>query len=74
MLFIVGKVVAYFTFHRLAYKGLKDGKSTTVTAFDLGYESLSGFRCTYKKLFGQLPTKSISKDHFRIISIECEKF
>lgn len=34
---------------------LKEGKSTTETAFDSGYESLSGFGYTYKKLIGKKP-------------------
>jgi len=41
-----------------AYKELKDGKKATTTAFDLGYESLSGFGYTYKKLLGNAPSKS----------------
>lgn len=44
-----------------AYKELKDGKHTTHTAFELGYESLSGFGYTYKKLIGKSPVKSVSK-------------
>ncbi|MFK7932385.1 MAG: bifunctional transcriptional activator/DNA repair enzyme AdaA [Saprospiraceae bacterium] len=41
-----------------AYKELKDGKKTTQTAFEQGYESLSGFGYTYKKLVGQSPNNS----------------
>ncbi len=41
-----------------AYKELKDGKRATDTAFDLGYESLSGFGYTFKKLIGKAPTRS----------------
>ncbi len=37
---------------------LKSGKRTTETAFDTGYESLSGFGYTYKKLIGQSPQNS----------------
>ncbi len=39
-----------------AYKELKDGKRATDTAFDQGYESLSGFGYTFKKLIGKAPT------------------
>ena len=44
-----------------AYKELKDGKKATDTAFDLGYESLSGFGYTFKKLIGKSPTASKDK-------------
>jgi len=58
--------ITFHAFQRMyrinnAYKELKDGKKTTETAYDLGYESLSGFGYTYKKLMGQSPTKSKSK-------------
>ena len=51
---------AYQRMYRInnAYKELKDGKKTTATAYDLGYESLSGFAYTYKKLIGKSPSKS----------------
>lgn len=45
-----------------AYKELKDGKKATDTAFDLGYESLSGFGYTYKKIIGKSPSKSKGKN------------
>lgn len=45
-----------------AYKELKDGKKTTDTAFELGYESLSGFGYTFKKLLGKSPSKSQNKN------------
>lgn len=38
-----------------AYTELQQGKSTTNTALDAGYESLSGFGYTYKKLLGKSP-------------------
>lgn len=44
-----------------AYKELKDGKKAINTAYDLGYESLSGFGYTYKKIIGKSPNKSKSK-------------
>lgn len=55
---------AYQRMYRInnAYKELKDGKKTTDTAFDLGYESLSGFGYTYKKLIGKAPSKSSSQN------------
>ncbi len=38
-----------------AFEELKHGKSITRTALDSGYESLSGFTYTYKKLLGKSP-------------------
>ena len=51
---------AYQRMYRInnAYKELKDGKKTSATAYDLGYESLSGFGYTYKKLIGKSPSQS----------------
>lgn len=53
--------ITFHAFQRMyrinnAYKELKDGKSTTETAFESGYESLSGFAYTYKKLTGKAPS------------------
>jgi len=44
-----------------AFMELKQGKNTTHTAFDTGYESLSGFGYTFKKLVGKSPKHSINK-------------
>ncbi|MBC7000794.1 methylated-DNA--[protein]-cysteine S-methyltransferase [Cytophaga sp. FL35] len=51
---------AYQRMYRVnnAFKELKDGNSPTSTAFDSGYESLSGFGYTYKKLMGKSPINS----------------
>lgn len=43
----------------IAYQELKGGKKATAAAFDAGYESLSGFGYTYKKLLGKSPQKSL---------------
>ena len=45
-----------------AYKELKDGKKTSFAAYDQGYESLSGFNYTYKKLIGKSPSESQNKN------------
>lgn len=45
-----------------AYHALKNGKNATNTAFDTGYESLSGFGYTFKKLVGKAPSKSADKN------------
>lgn len=44
-----------------AFQELKNGKRTTETAFDSGYESLSGFGYTYKKLVGKSPQNSVEE-------------
>ena len=59
--------ITFHAFQRMyrinnAYKELKDGKQTTHAAFDQGYESLSGFGYTYKKLIGKSPSKSTSNN------------
>lgn len=41
-----------------AFQELKKGKNTTEAAFDAGYESLSGFGYTYKKMMGNSPANS----------------
>lgn len=41
-----------------AYQELKGGKSATDTAFDSGYESISGFTYTFKKLTGKAPSQA----------------
>ena len=48
---------AYQRMYRInsAYQELQQGKNATHTAFDSGYESLSGFGYTFKKLTGQSP-------------------
>lgn len=40
-----------------AFQELKNGKTITAAAFDSGYDSLSGFGYTYKKLMGQSPSQ-----------------
>ncbi|WP_299258061.1 bifunctional transcriptional activator/DNA repair enzyme AdaA [uncultured Aquimarina sp.] len=45
-----------------AFQELKKGKNATHTAFDSGYESLSGFGYTFKKVIGNSPLKSIHKN------------
>ena len=41
-----------------AFNEIKSGEKTTGTAYDNGYDSLSGFGYTYKKIIGKSPTKS----------------
>ena len=51
---------AYQRMYRInnAFQELKKGKNATETAFDAGYESLSGFGYTYKKLVGKSPNQT----------------
>ena len=58
--------ITFHAFQRMyrinnAYKELKDGKKSSDTAFEIGYESLSGFSYTYKKLIGNSPTNKNTK-------------
>lgn len=51
---------AYQRLNRLnsAFRKLRDGESVTATAFDAGFESLSGFQDSFKSVFGVTPSKS----------------
>ena len=42
----------------IAFQELQNGKSVTQSAFDTGYESLSGFGYTFKKVMGKSPQQS----------------
>ncbi|TYP73460.1 bifunctional transcriptional activator/DNA repair enzyme AdaA [Aquimarina intermedia] len=59
---------AYQRMYRIntAFQELKSGKRTTHTAFDSGYESLSGFGYTFKKLIGKSPKNSSDKNSILI--------
>lgn len=59
--------ITYQAFQRMyrinnAFEELQNGSKTTETAFDTGYESLSGFGYTYKNLIGKSPDKSKMKN------------
>ena len=45
-----------------AYQELKNGNSVTNTAFSSGYESLSGFSYTFKKLLGSSPDQANNQE------------
>ncbi|MDY8137696.1 methylated-DNA--[protein]-cysteine S-methyltransferase [Aquimarina sp. 2201CG5-10] len=55
---------AYQRMYRInsAYQELKKGKNTTHIAFDSGYESLSGFGYTFKKIIGNSPQNITNKN------------
>ncbi len=44
-----------------AFKRIQKGERVTTTAFDSGYESLSGFNDSYKSVIGRAPSQSKSK-------------
>ncbi|MEX0927947.1 MAG: Ada metal-binding domain-containing protein, partial [Balneolales bacterium] len=44
-----------------AFKKLKKGESAAAAAYDLGYESLSGFNDSFKSVFGVSPSNSKGK-------------
>ncbi len=52
-----------------AYQNLLSGKSVTHTAFDQGFESLSGFNDGFQKIFGVSPSKSEGKTIIQLIRI-----
>ena len=45
-----------------AFRELKDGKSVITSAFESGYDSLSGFGYTFKNLVGATPEESKNKN------------
>lgn len=66
--------MTYHAFARMvrinsAYEELQHGKTATDTAFSSGYESLSGFGYTYKKLTGNAPSRSDTQDVLLITRI-----
>lgn len=54
---------AYQRMYRInnAYIEIKSGNTTTGTAFSNGYESLSGFGYTFKKVLGKSPSNAIKE-------------
>lgn len=60
---------AYQRMYRInsAFKKIQDGASVTGSAFEAGFESLSGFGDSFKKIFGVSPNKSKTR---RIIDLK----
>lgn len=52
-----------------AYHNISSGKSVTETAFDTGFESLSGFNSSYKHIFKSSPTQADGKAVIHIARI-----
>ena len=53
----------------LAYKQLSSGKSVTHTAYDLGFESVSGFSENIQKVFESTPSQVPDKEILNVIRI-----
>jgi len=53
-----------------AFKKIKEGESITSTAFDTGYESLSGFNDSFKSIFGVSPKNSKAQNIIDLKRIE----
>lgn len=65
---------AYQRMYRIntAFKKLQEGTSVTDIAFDSGYESLSGFNDSFKKIFGVSPKNSKEKQVIDFTRIETD--
>jgi AraC family transcriptional regulator of adaptative response/methylated-DNA-[protein]-cysteine methyltransferase len=50
-----------------AFNNIRNGESVTNSAFDCGYESLSGFNDSYRSIFGGTPTGSDEKTVVNIV-------
>lgn len=63
---------AYQRMYRInsAFKKIQEGSTITDTAFDSGYESLSGFNDSFKKIFGTSPKNSKTKQIIDLTRIE----
>lgn len=60
---------AYQRMHRIntAFHKISEGETITTTAFDTGFESLSGFNSSYQNIFGKPPSKTASNSVINII-------
>ena len=50
-----------------AFSGIKKGESISNSAFDSGFESLSGFNESYRSIFGESPTQTADKSVLNIV-------
>jgi AraC family transcriptional regulator, regulatory protein of adaptative response / methylated-DNA-[protein]-cysteine methyltransferase len=67
--------MTFHTYQRLyrinsAFKKIQNGESVTRTAYDTGYESLSGFTDSFKSVFGVSPKNSREKRIIDVARIE----
>lgn len=61
--FLKNHGITFHSYQRLfrinsAFKKIRNGEAVTATAFDTGYESLSGFTDSFKSIFGVSPSNS----------------
>ncbi len=64
--------ITFHAFQRMlrinnAYQKITDGNSITETAFDAGYESLSGFNDGFQNIFGKSPSMTKNKAIINIV-------
>ncbi len=64
--------ITFHTYQRMlrinsAFNSIKKGETITNSAFDSGYESLSGFNETYRLIFGEPPTSTNEKSVINIV-------
>ena len=50
-----------------AFSGIKKGEAISNSAFDSGFESLSGFNESYRSIFGESPTQTADKSVLNIV-------
>lgn len=53
-----------------AFKKIQSGETVTATAFDSGYESLSGFQDSFKLVFGVAPSRSKNQQIIDLARLE----
>lgn len=75
--FLKNHGIAFHAYQRMyrintAFKKLQTGTSVTDIAFDSGYESLSGFNDSFKKVFGVSPKNSKEKQVIDFTRIETD--
>jgi len=64
--------ITFHSFQRMlrinyAFTNIKNGNSITHSAFESGYESLSGFNDSYRSLFGESASKSKNKNVINVV-------
>ena len=69
--FVKNHGITFHSYQRMfrinsAFKKLQSGETVTSTAFDAGYESLSGFNDSFKSIFGISPSNS---KHHQVIDL-----
>lgn len=73
--FLKNHNITFHSFQRMfrinsAFKKLQNGESVISTAYDTGFESLSGFNDSFKSIFGVSPSKSKDKQIINITRLE----